>query len=98
MSDPLSKDSKQRLRKASREPVGSYYRGLSARDRQRKWLHANNRYRLSCTNRYEADARAVPPTVDHAALRAYIAASGPCHVIDGWSFIGRAIDATLRGD
>ncbi len=29
---------------------------------------------------------------------AYISASGPCHVIDGWSFIGRAIDATLRGD
>ncbi len=98
MDTPLTKDSKLRLRNASREPVRSYFQGLSVGDRQRKWLHANNRYRVRCTHRFESDRKITPPTVDHAALVAYISASGPCHVIDGWSFIGRAIDATLRGD
>jgi hypothetical protein len=98
MSNPLSKDGKKRLRKASREPVATYFQSLSSTDRRKKWLHTNNRYRLHCTHRYDCDLKAAPPTVDHAALTAYLAASGPCHVIDGWSFIGRAIDATLRGD
>jgi hypothetical protein len=28
----------------------------------------------------------------------YVAASGPAHVIDGWAFLGRAVDSALRRD
>lgn len=98
MSSALTSDGKAKLRQASREPIGSYFQGLSSLDRQAKWIHGNNRYRVRCTSRYENDLKATPPTVDDSDLVSYIAASGPCHVIDGWSFIGRAIDSMLRGD
>src|SRR5262245_42087950 len=98
MSNTLTKDGKAKLRRASRESIAFYFQGLSATDRKAKWIHGNNRYRVRCTSRYETDLKATPPTVDDSALVAYVAASGPCHVIDGWSFIGRAIDSMLRGD
>jgi hypothetical protein len=70
MAKPITKDGKKRLRKASREPVATYFQRFSAADRQKKWLHANNRYRIHCTDQYEGDLKAAPPTVDHTALRA----------------------------
>jgi len=39
-----------------------------------------------------------PPTVNHRQLARYIGASAPVHAIDGWSCLGRAVDAALRGD
>src|SRR5262245_50036590 len=98
MSQPLTKTGKQHLRKASRAPVGTYFQTLSPPDRRARWLQTNNKYRVRCTHRYECDLKASPPTVDHAGLTSYIAASGPCHVVDGWSFLGRAVDAALHGD
>src|SRR5438128_407256 len=98
MTARLTKDGKKHLRRSSRESIEGHFQAFSAHDRKRKWVHRNNRYRLRCAKRYEDDVEAKPPKVDHSALTTYMAASGPCHVIDGWSFIGRAIDATLRGD
>ncbi len=100
MSGPLKKDGKTRLRRASRDPIVSYFQQLSAVDRQTFWLSETNRYRLNCTKQYENDLKGTTPAtkVNDAALTSYIAASGPCHIIDGWSFLGRAIDSMLRGD
>ena len=37
-------------------------------------------------------------TVDDSALAQRIAASVPSHVMDGWSYFGRAIHCLIRGD
>jgi hypothetical protein len=64
----------------------------------RRWLSATNRYATDTTNRLKADTAANPPQVVGADLAEYIAASSTLHSLDGWSFLGRAVDATLRGD
>lgn len=89
---------KRLLRKASREAIADYFSSLTTSQRRSKWLLITNRYRVNCTQRYADDLRAIPPSVDHAALRAYLAASGPTHVVDAWSLLGRAADAALRND
>lgn len=89
---------KKQLRDASRDAVSAYFSSLPQAQRCKKWLLQSNRYRVSCTQQYMIDLKAIPSSVDHAALQAYLAASGPGHVIDGWSLLGRAIDATLRND
>lgn len=94
----IKKTGKKLLRSASREAVAEYFASLTPAQRRSKWLLLSNRYRVNCTQQYLDDLKAALPAVDHAALQAYIAASGPGHVIDGWSFLGRAIDTTLRND
>lgn len=64
-----------------------------------RWLATRNRYRLDCIGQIELDspdARTWTPT--HVHLSDYIAASTVTHSFDGWSFLGRALDAELRGD
>jgi hypothetical protein len=89
---------KHQLRKASRDAVGAYFANLSNRDKRERWLAKRNRYRVDCTQKYQRDLAATPSTVDHRAMVAYIAASGPGHVIDGWSLLGRAVESALRSD
>jgi hypothetical protein len=86
------------LRKASREKIEDYFIKLPQNQRSTKWLQKNNRYRLKCTKRYEEDCVAVVPTLDKNHLIGYVSASAPTHVIDGWAYLGRAIDSALRGD
>lgn len=94
----LKKPHKLLLRKASRSKVEDHFVSLPIATRSTKWLPEWNRYRYRCTSRYEKDAKATPPVVNHHDLIGYIGASAPTHVIDGWSYLGRAVDATLRGD
>jgi hypothetical protein len=89
---------KQSLRRASRLPVEAYFQGLSEAQKKAEWLSPSNRYRIECTQRYWDDLAAQPRTVDDSALIGYISASAPAHVIDGWSTLGRAVDAALRSD
>jgi hypothetical protein len=63
----------------------------------RHWLSATNRYAIDTTNRLKADTTN-PQQIVGADLAEYIAASSTLHSLDGWSFLGRAVDATLRGD
>lgn len=91
---------KKLLRSSSRDEMGSYFQSLSLSERKKKWLHRSNRYRQNCTHKYRQDhpSGTRPSRISHEAMRAYIAASAPGHVIDGWSFLGRAIDALLLND
>ncbi len=89
---------KRLLLKASRVKVEEYFVSFPRRYRSKKWLHKSNDYRHLCTYRYEGDVQATPSVVNHGDLIAYISASAPTHIIDGWSYLGRAVDATLRGD
>lgn len=93
----LTKPQKAKLRSASREFPEKYFVELPANVRSKRWLASSNRYREKCISRFEKDTK---PTgivrQDHIAK--YVSASGPAHTIDGWAFLGRAVDATLRGD
>jgi hypothetical protein len=89
---------KKLLRKASRRTVEDHFVRLPKRERSTKWLPRGNRYRCACIGRFQEDIQATPSTLDHGEMAAYISASAPVHVIDGWSFLGRAVESTLRGD
>lgn len=92
------------LSSSSRASVEAYFVGLRPPLREQAWLDLGNRYRLNCTHTFERDAkratkRGRPLARDkHKDLAAYVGASSPAHVIDGWSFLGRALDSAVRGD
>jgi hypothetical protein len=92
----FDKKNKDLLRKASRQEIESYFVTLPNHERRKKWLRLGNRYRVWCTARYGQDLRS--NKVDDAELVQYVAASGPAHVIDSWSLLARAVEASLRGD
>jgi len=92
----LTGDAKQLIQAASGQTVADYFLNLSPHERSRKWLRAGNRYRLSCSQRYKQDSD--DGVVDHNQMIHYISASSPAHAIDGWSLLGRGIDAALRRD
>jgi hypothetical protein len=99
MAAKMDNAQKALMRKASRQRVVD--RLAVARgemQRFRSWLRKRNRYRAGCTKQYTEDLKTSPPSVDVNDLVAYISASSPTHVIDGWACLGRAVDATLRGD
>lgn len=89
---------------ASRTSVESYFIRRATPHRETSWLDIENRYRVDCTQLFEADARRAKSrgkqlsATKHKQLTAYVSASSPAHVIDGWSFLGRAVDSALRGD
>ena len=94
----INKAGKEAIRRASRSAIEGYFSAISAKQRTSDWLCRTNRYRQSCSSRYSEDIAANPSTVREKHLLAYVGASAPCHAIDGWSFLGRAIDSALRGD
>jgi hypothetical protein len=96
--DSLTPSKKALIRKASRATVEEYFDSFSLGYRHKKWLHKRNVYRIACASRYQDDLNATSPGVNQSDLIAYVSASAPTHVIDGWSYLGRAVEATLRGD
>lgn len=93
----LSAD-KPKVQDASRSAVQQYFAGHVASGVHTCWLDASNRYRKTATQTFDDDAKATPRSVDEPALIAYIAATAPTHLIDGWSYLARATEAVLRGD
>lgn len=89
---------KKLLKKASRSRVEDYFVALPRTFRSKKWLLKTNRYRESCISLYNRDTKPLARSLNHDDLYAYVSASAPTQIIDGWSYLGRAIDATLRGD
>lgn len=84
------------FKKASRQTVKAYFVSFPPRERRAKWIRMNNPYRRDCVGQYSEDL--AKNTVHHEKMVEYVAASGPVHVVDGWSFVGRAIQALLRRD
>jgi hypothetical protein len=94
----LSIKQKRTLQKASRPNVEDYFISFPPKYRAKKWLLKTNRYRERCTSLFYGDTKSGTTSLSHSDMRAYVSASAPTQVIDGWSYLGRAIDATLRGD
>lgn len=92
----LQQNAKKALRDASRSRIGDWFGALPNQIRGVRWLQSTNRYRVHCTQRYGTDLNA--HTVNDPQLVGYIAASAPTHAIDGWSYLGRAVESVLRGD
>ena len=61
------------------------------------WLSSLNRYRKNCIQRLLDDTKP-GRRLTHSHLREYVAASVVLHCFDGWSFLGRALQAELAGD
>jgi len=83
--------------RASRTATESLIGQLQANFTNRTWLAPTNRYAVDTINRLKTDT-VNSPTVIGADLAEYVAASAPLHLLDGWTFLGRAVDASLRGD
>jgi hypothetical protein len=65
-------------------------------ERHGRWLPRSNRYRTDTVSRLEKDVGAA--VVAERDLVQYVAVSVPLHLVDGWSFWGRALGAYLQGD
>ncbi len=78
---------------AAVESAFSHLRRYFAMDR---WLGGNNAYRADTDHRIRCDISGGGLKQKH--LAEYIAASVPLHVVDGWSYLGRALQAHLIGD
>ncbi len=94
----LTPQHKQTLQKASRSTIENHFVSFPGSSRSNKWLLKTNRYQHSCVSLYDKDTKQGATSLNHRDLTAYVSASAPTHVIDGWSYLGRAVDATLRGD
>lgn len=92
----ISKPNKALLKTASRQFVEECVIRIPERQKSVRWIRLSNRYRLHCTTKYDKDIDA--STVNDQHLSEYICQSASTHVIDGWSFLGRAVEAALRGD
>lgn len=64
---------------------------------QGNWLSINNPYKVNPINRINQFNRSQIVSNDPHLLD-YIAASAFVHSFDGWSYLGRAIDAEIAGD
>lgn len=96
MTQPrLLKTDKTKVKLASRNAIQLYFT-RSAISGNNQWIAPRNRYRKTASQTYDKDEKLA--LVRHGALINYIAASAPTHLIDGWSYLGRATDAILRGD
>lgn len=84
------------IRHASRKEIEAYFITLAYGQRRKKWLLVSNRYWKDVIRQYENDLST--GNVEASHLIGYIAASGPVHTIDGWSYLSRAVEAALRGD
>ncbi len=83
--------------RASRIATESLVGQLQANFTNRTWLAPTNRYAVDTINRLKTDT-GNGATLIGADLAEYVAASAPLHLLDGWTFLGRAVDASLRGD
>ncbi len=60
------------------------------------WIAPNNRYKTNCVTQIFNDVKY--GHLNKRDLGEYIVASTPTHCLDGWSYLGRAIECHNRGD
>lgn len=93
----LSAGQKLTLQGASRSAIESSLSALRAHWPNNRWLAKRNRYRLRCKETIKNDVKP-GQQINNRQLREYIAASVAVHCVDGWSYLGRALESHLHGD
>lgn len=93
----LNQQQQQLLHTASRSSVKEALEAVEVHWKSGLWLSPQNHYRGDATERIARDGAMGRGPV-HAHLSEYVAVSAIAHCYDGWSFLGRAIEAELVGD
>lgn len=93
----LSRPQKTEIRQASRIAIQNEISSISHNWISGNWLKDNNRYTKDPRKKIHDDIRRNKRHI-HAHMRQYIAASSVLHCIDGWGYLGRSIEAGLKGD
>lgn len=82
---------------ASSTGIESAFARLGGYLQKERWLGTNNRYLKRPVDTVKAHAGSPGDTV-HKHLAEYVAASAVLHSADAWAYLGRALDAHVRGD
>src|SRR5262245_17033428 len=85
------------IKALSRSNVKSTLSGLKPFIEASLWVGRKNRYTTDTINKINAELK-IGAIVRPRQLSQYIAASVVLHCSDGWSYLGRALFALLRGD
>lgn len=94
---PLSNANKAILNGLNRPDVVTTLSASKRFVREARWLGRNNIYKIDTAKKVEAEVNA--GTIKNPRhLAQYISVSTLLHCSDGWSYIGRAVQALLRGD
>jgi hypothetical protein len=93
---PLNSSQQSAVASASPSDVEQFFRDLIPHFGSKQWLGTRNKYLIDCVGTLEIDSSA--GSFATADLGQYIAASAPIHCADGWTYLGRALDAHCRGD
>jgi hypothetical protein len=94
---PLNKPQKLAIRKASSDAVTRIFLNSAGNFAHSRWLDSDNPYFIDCLGNLVLHTQS-GISINESALSKYIATSAPLHCADGWSFLGRALDACSRGD
>lgn len=94
MTRKLTPAEKASLRSADRNGVVLAITRLPRHWRNRRWVGLNNRFADDLKSALESRASSTFKRL----LGDYIAASGPIHCADAWSYLGRALNAEIKGD
>jgi len=95
----LSAQQQELIRAASRNAIqNGLERGKQNFWHQREWIPEENLYKTDCVNQLKQVFPQGVTSINCPHLVEYIAASTVVHCFDGWSFLGRALDAEISGD
>jgi hypothetical protein len=89
------------FRRASGDAITDILIDLSKNFDEGRWLNKSNRYRARAVPliaRHTSSPRPRVGRINQRDLSRYIAASGFLHSMDGWAYLGRSLDAIIKGD
>ena len=87
---------KQKLARASGSAIRDVISRLKPYWEAQSWLSLHNPYQKDPVGRISSDIKSGRLANDH--LAEYVAASAVIHCFDGWSYLGRALEAEMAGD
>jgi len=101
----LSDYQREILKKSSPDAVESYIADIKENFESQKrlgneknWLLSNNIYTTNCVQQIKTDIGNNKNLSCNNQLGEYIAISSLLHCVDGWSYLGRALECHSRGD
>ena len=94
---PLDSNQQNTLNQASRSAISQVMPKLEGYWIKESWLSDHNPYKKNSVDQIRMDNRNGQIS-DHTQLAEYVAASAIVHCFDGWSYLGRALEAEMAGD
>ena len=93
----LNSNQQNNLKQASRSAIREVIPGLEGYWLKESWLSDHNPYKKNSIEQIRTD-RQNGQISDHTQLAEYVAASAIIHCFDGWSYLGRALEAEMAGN